>query len=255
MNQKSVLSAVCLCLVASAANAEIINYSFSASQQAQAASTLSPTLNDTQAAVVSQSTATSYTNTISAYRTDSLIVSGVDYGDGSASASSALGINADIDAGVFSGWGNIQTSVLSAPEVPGAMSGFGHATSTMSFMTTAAYEYTLDVTISPGEWWMQFGSSSPYPPVTTWRNSDLLSGQSLHLSGTFLANSIIYIGASYTGGAGYSGIVNGYKPSGSFQYTLTLTPVPVPEPETWGLMLTGLGLVGWAARRRKHAAV
>ena len=25
----------------------------------------------------------------------------------------------------------------------------------------------------------------------------------------------------------------------------------VPEPETWGLMLSGLALVGWAARRRK----
>jgi hypothetical protein len=25
---------------------------------------------------------------------------------------------------------------------------------------------------------------------------------------------------------------------------------PVPEPETWALMLAGLGLVGWAARRR-----
>jgi hypothetical protein len=31
---------------------------------------------------------------------------------------------------------------------------------------------------------------------------------------------------------------------------LTLNTAPIPEPETWGLMLTGLGLVGWAARRR-----
>jgi len=30
---------------------------------------------------------------------------------------------------------------------------------------------------------------------------------------------------------------------------------PVPEPEAWGLMLSGLGLVGWAARRRKQAEV
>ncbi len=26
--------------------------------------------------------------------------------------------------------------------------------------------------------------------------------------------------------------------------------VPVPEPETWAMLLAGLGLVGWAARRR-----
>ena len=30
---------------------------------------------------------------------------------------------------------------------------------------------------------------------------------------------------------------------------------PVPEPETYALMLAGLGLVGWAARRRKAAPV
>jgi len=29
----------------------------------------------------------------------------------------------------------------------------------------------------------------------------------------------------------------------------------VPEPETYALMLSGLGVLGWAARRRKAAAV
>ena len=29
---------------------------------------------------------------------------------------------------------------------------------------------------------------------------------------------------------------------------------PVPEPETWAMMLTGLGLLGFAARRRSKAA-
>jgi hypothetical protein len=26
---------------------------------------------------------------------------------------------------------------------------------------------------------------------------------------------------------------------------------PVPEPETWAMLLAGLGLVGWMARRRR----
>lgn len=32
-----------------------------------------------------------------------------------------------------------------------------------------------------------------------------------------------------------------------------LIATPVPEPETYALMLGGLALVGWAARRRKLA--
>jgi hypothetical protein len=32
--------------------------------------------------------------------------------------------------------------------------------------------------------------------------------------------------------------------------TLVVTAAPVPEPETYALMLAGLGLVGWATRRR-----
>ena len=39
---------------------------------------------------------------------------------------------------------------------------------------------------------------------------------------------------------GYTAVWNGNQ----------LTLAPVPEPETWALMLAGLGLVGWVARRR-----
>ena len=43
---------------------------------------------------------------------------------------------------------------------------------------------------------------------------------------------------------------------GGVKYELFLTGVvrPVPEAETWALMLTGLGLVGVAARRKRSAA-
>jgi PEP-CTERM motif len=33
--------------------------------------------------------------------------------------------------------------------------------------------------------------------------------------------------------------------------TVPTVPQPVPEPETWALMLLGLAIVGWAARRRR----
>lgn len=38
---------------------------------------------------------------------------------------------------------------------------------------------------------------------------------------------------------------------GTNTYQLDLQVAAIPEPEAWGLMLAGLGLVGWAARRRK----
>jgi hypothetical protein len=39
----------------------------------------------------------------------------------------------------------------------------------------------------------------------------------------------------------------------SFSFTNTIgTPTGVPEPETYALMLAGLGVVGYAARRRRR---
>ncbi len=50
------------------------------------------------------------------------------------------------------------------------------------------------------------------------------------------------------------GFANGFRISqggGSVNFGVT---APVPEPETYALMLAGMGVVGWAARRRRAAA-
>lgn len=51
---------------------------------------------------------------------------------------------------------------------------------------------------------------------------------------------------------GYSlipGVLHAYKVSAADLASYT---APVPEPEAWAMMLAGLGLVGWAARRRRQ---
>jgi hypothetical protein len=52
-----------------------------------------------------------------------------------------------------------------------------------------------------------------------------------------------------------------YKNNGWFlqgeteKYKLTVVQSPVPEPETYGMMLVGLGMLGFTARRRKDFSV
>ena len=50
-------------------------------------------------------------------------------------------------------------------------------------------------------------------------------------------------------------VANGFHPDDETQDlgpTLTLATAPVPEPETYAMMLAGLGLLGFVARRRKQ---
>jgi hypothetical protein len=48
-------------------------------------------------------------------------------------------------------------------------------------------------------------------------------------------------------GYGLIGTMSGYPES------QVITAAPVPEPESYAMLLAGLGLVGWAARRREFA--
>ncbi|MDP2828251.1 MAG: PEPxxWA-CTERM sorting domain-containing protein [Sulfuricellaceae bacterium] len=48
---------------------------------------------------------------------------------------------------------------------------------------------------------------------------------------------------------GYGGLMNDHLPDSQKEFRMLML-TPVPEPETYALMLAGLGLVGFAARRR-----
>ena len=70
-------------------------------------------------------------------------------------------------------------------------------------------------------------------------------------SGDFFA-----IGTSFNGIAAASGVLKLYYWDSNFgdnteHITASVTVGAIPEPETYALMLAGLGLVGWMARRRR----
>jgi hypothetical protein len=72
--------------------------------------------------------------------------------------------------------------------------------------------------------------------------------------GTYTAIVIINVFGSFDQGGSF----HSWNAPGGAQINLTVpfvgpfTPVPVPEPETYALMLAGLGLISFAARRRKQ---
>lgn len=55
-----------------------------------------------------------------------------------------------------------------------------------------------------------------------------------------------------TTGAGYT--FNSQLAANTDIYRISFEVTPVPEPETYALMAAGLGLVGWAAKRRRRAS-
>jgi hypothetical protein len=230
--------------MAGSANAAITDYFFYTSQSAQAYGVQA---NDLQTAFLPLSTENSFGNTVDAYATESGTLSDGSVYDSYAFATSSLGVNTQTAAGVltggFNGWGSYDT-------VSGlAMGANGFAEINIGFTITTPYAYTLEIIATPGSSaFAQFHDNyillSDHAVEHPGGDNGLYIRQSGIFSGSFV-NLVVKIHGD--------SIPNAQLPSGDFQYTLTLTPVP--EPETWGLMLSGLGLVGWAARRRKHAAV
>lgn len=97
-------------------------------------------------------------------------------------------------------------------------------------------------TIGPGTFgnWSQGGLSAPYGTlVGSWGNNP---------------GSFFYIGASYDGIAQHSILNLHYFDSinGDNSGSILANVTSVPEPETYALMLAGLGIVGFTARRKKN---
>ncbi len=94
------------------------------------------------------------------------------------------------------------------------------------------------------------------------RNGLDISGFSLYsLTGELMAGSMLSTGATDQWSLSYTGLAAGdysIRVSGSVvsnaagKYYANIALAPVPEPETYAMMLAGLGLLGFTARRRRH---
>lgn len=92
-----------------------------------------------------------------------------------------------------------------------------------------------------------------------------LSGQQLtfdgttsNLNGTFgtagASGKLRFFGVEYTGIGPFALNLYGTAAAGA-RYSGSVTVSPVPEPATYGMMLGGLGVLGFIARRRKNNKV
>jgi hypothetical protein len=72
----------------------------------------------------------------------------------------------------------------------------------------------------------------------------------LLVGGTFYGDQYEMLTVSLTGGLGSNGLLTFMADTDNAKVRGTITP-SIPEPETYALMLAGLGLVGYVARRRR----
>jgi hypothetical protein len=104
---------------------------------------------------------------------------------------------------------------------------------------------------------VSYGVSSPFQfgpmnlPAVTFDSITMMGPTGLVGSINPATSSFTLAGSAITPGY-YSLAVNGHSDAGMGAYALSVMVTAVPEPESYAMMLAGLGLLGFASRRRKQ---
>lgn len=115
---------------------------------------------------------------------------------------------------------------------------------------------------------VSFGLFSILPPASGWYTPDLYGGfvADARIDVTTLVNDYLSRGDPFLGFNVTTLLVNNPDPTGvlfrapyilasSHAIDFSTPPLPVPEPETYAMILEGLGLMGFAARRKKQKSI
>ncbi|MGS0756268.1 FxDxF family PEP-CTERM protein, partial [Roseateles sp. GG27B] len=77
----------------------------------------------------------------------------------------------------------------------------------------------------------------------------LAMAESLQLDSTASSQNLSF--ANTLGAGSYSLLISGISQRAKTAYTFNVDVTPVPEPETYALLLAGLGVLAFVAKRRK----
>lgn len=128
----------------------------------------------------------------------------------------------------------------------------GNSFISQSFATVANQNYTLSFAYSPRA---GIASTSNGIEVLFNHNSlGIFTGNGVGNSGNvFTTQTLNLLGINGTSTLLFRAVGTSDSLGGSLDAISVTTTSPVPEPETYAMMLAGLGLLGFIARRRKKA--